>query len=177
MNLNQYRLSGVTGRWILIVMFSMPGYSYSADEQQFGRLFTTREERQRLQELREENMRTPGGRNNFGTATRGMVDRDRAGQTQAGLFPGTEEGKGELPVITLKGLIYKKDRARMAWVNAKEGTATLDFREPGSGRILDNEVTIRVPMTGKSVKLKPGQSYHLHSGAVTELNPDFSSGR
>ena len=175
--MNLARISGVTGRWILIVMFSMSGYSYSADEQQFGRLFTTPEERQRLQESREENMRTPGGRNNIGTATRAMVDRDRAGQTQAGLFPGMEEGKGELPVITLKGLIYKKDRARMAWVDAKEGTTALDFPEPGSGRILDNEVAIPVPMTGKSVRLKPGQSYHLHSGAVTELNPDFSPGR
>ena len=29
----------------------------------------------------------------------------------------------------LKGLIYKKDRARMAWVDAKEGTAALDYRE------------------------------------------------
>ena len=48
----------------------------------------------------------------------------------------------------------------------------MDFREPESGRILDNEVSIRVPMTGKSVKLKPGQSYHLHSGAVTELKDE-----
>ena len=155
-----------------MVLFSMSGYSYSADEQQFGRLFTTPEERQRLQEFREENMQTPGGRNNSGTATRAMARGDGAWQTQTGLFPGTEEGEGDLPVITLKGLIYKKDRARMAWVNAKEGTTALDFREPGSGRILDNEVSIRVPMTGKSVKLKPGQSYHLHSGAVTDLKDD-----
>ena len=170
--MNQARLSGVTGRWILIVVISVSGYCYSADEQQFGRLFTTREERQRLQEVREENMRTAGVRNNTGTGVHGLIDRERAGQTRAGFSPGTEQGKENLPVITLKGLIYKKDRARKAWVDANEGTAALDFREPGSGRILDNGVTIPVPFTGESVKLKPGQSYHLHSGAVTDLKDD-----
>ena len=57
----------------------------------------------------------------------------------------------------------------MAWINARDGAAGLDYRKLDSGQLLDNEVTIRVPETGKSVKLKPGQSYHLHSGAVTEL--------
>ena len=124
------RISGVTGRWILIVMFSMSGNSYSADEQQFGRLFTTREERQRLQEIREENMRTPGGRN-IGTATRAMVDRDRAGQTQGGSLPGTEEGKGDLPVITLKGLIYRKGQGTNGLGQCKGGDCCCGF--PGTG--------------------------------------------
>ena len=120
--MNLARLSGVTGRWIFIVGFSISGYCYSADEQQFGRLFTTREERQRLQEFREENRRTAAGRNNTGTGVHGMTDRERARQTRAGFFPGTEEGEGDLPVITLKGLIYKKDRAQKAWVVRTGGT-------------------------------------------------------
>ncbi len=172
MSLIKWWPSGVTGRWIIIATFSMSGYCCSADEQQFGRLFTTREERQRLQEVREENMQTTSGRDNSGAGTQGKLGKDRARQAQAGIFRGPEESNGDLPVITLKGVIYKKDRARMAWVNAKEGTAALDYRELESGQILDNEVSIRVPMIGKSVKLKPGQSYHLHSGAVTDLKDE-----
>ena len=64
-----------------------------------------------------------GGRDAVGTATPGMVERYGAGQTQAGMYRGSEQSEGDLPVITLKGLIYKKDKAGMAWVNAKEGTA------------------------------------------------------
>lgn len=172
MRLIQCRRSGVSGSWLIIALFSMSGYSYSADEQQFGRLFTTREERRQLQELREEDMRATGGRDAVGTATPGMVERYGAGQTQAGMYRGAEQSEGDLPVITLKGLIYKKDWAGMAWVNAKEGTAALDYRELESGQVLDNRVTIELPMTGKSVTLKPGQSYHLRSGAVTGLKND-----
>ena len=169
MRLIQWRQSGVAWNWIIIALFSMSSYCCSAGEQQFGRLFTTQEERQRLQGLREEIMRTNRGRDNTGTGARARVEGYNAGQPQGGMSRGSEQGKEDLHVITLKGLIYKKDRARMAWVDAKEGTAALDYRELESGQIRHNEVTIELPMTGKSVKLKPGQSYHLHSGAITDL--------
>ena len=169
MRLIQCRRLGVSGSWLIIALFSMSGYGYSADEQQFGRLFTTREERRQLQELRQEDMRATGGRDADGIGSPGMVGRYGAGQTQAGMYRGSDQGEGDLPVITLKGLIYKKDRAGMAWVNAKEGTAALDYRELEAGQILDNGVTIELPPTGKSVTLKPGQTYHPRSGAVTGL--------
>ena len=57
----------------------------------------------------------------------------------------------------------------MAWIHTQDGAAGLDYRKLESGQVLDNEVTLRVPATGMSVKLKPGQSYHLDSGAVTDL--------
>ena len=54
----------------------------------------------------------------------------------------------------------------------KKGLRALDCWELESGQVLDNGVTIKLPMTGKSVTLKPGQSYHLRSGAVTDLKND-----
>ena len=165
-------LADVTGRWLIIAVLCAPNLCFSAGEQQFGRLFTTQEERQRLQELREENRQIARGRDHAGSGTHGMTGSDHTRQTQTALSRRSEVSEEELPVITLRGLIYKKDKAGMAWINAQEGEAALDYRKLEAGQILDNEVTIRVPMTGKSVKLKPGQSYHLHSGAVTDLKDD-----
>ena len=136
----------------------------SADEQQFGRLFTTPEQRQRLQELREEHRRTPGSRKGTGTEIREMAGRHHAEQSKAGM----SRGPGGPPVITLKGLIYRNDGARTAWIKAPDGTVVLDSRQLQTGELQDHETAIRVPVSGKSVKLKPGQSWHPESGAVTD---------
>ena len=149
-----------------IALFALCGYCVAADEQQFGRLFTTGEQRQRLQELREDKRRATLGRDTGAGRARGAGEARQSGMAQAGAAEPGEEG---LPVITLKGLVYKKDGARMAWIGGREGAAAPYYRELEPGESHDNEAIIELPMTGKSVKLKPGQSYHLHSGTVTEL--------
>ena len=159
-------LPGRTARWALLALFAVSGRGIPADEQQFGRLFTTGEERQRLQELREDNRRVTPGRDN---GARGAGERRAAGPAPAGLSDAAEQGREGRPVITLKGLVYKKDGARMAWIGGREGAAAPDYRELEPGELHDNGAVIELPLTGKSVKLKPGQSYHPHSGAVTEL--------
>ena len=162
----QRRLPGRTGRAVIIALFALCGCSVAAAEQQFGRLFTTGEERQRLQELREDNQRAMPGRDAGAGRAHGAGGRHPSGPAQPGA---TEPGNEGLPVITLKGLVYKKDGARMAWIGGREGAAAPDYRELEPGEMHDNEAVIELPMTGESVKLKPGQSYHLHSGVVTEL--------
>ena len=162
-------LPGRIGRWVMVALFALCGCGVSAAEQQFGRLFTTGEQRQRLQELREDNRRATYERDTGAGRARGAGEARQSGPAQPGTSGVAEQGEEGLPVITLKGLVYKKDGARMAWVGGREGAAAPDYRELEPGETHDNEAIIELPMTGKSVKLKPGQSYHLHSGAVTEL--------
>ena len=163
MSITRSQLPEATWKWLIIVILSMPDICFTAGEREFGRLFTTRDERRRLQQLREEN-RDPAGS--------GIPEMDKSHDTrqiQTGLARRQEEAGKDAPVITLKGLIYSKDRAGMVWINGQDGGGALDYRRLESGEVLDNEVSIRMPATGKSVQLKPGQSYHLHSGAVTDL--------
>lgn len=136
MSFTRCQLPGATWSWLIIAILSMPDMCFPAGGQEFGRLFTTRDERQRLQQLREEN-RDPAG-----TGNPEMDGSHDTRQVQTGLARRRAGAGKDAPVITLKGLIYTKDRAGMVWLNGKDG---------------------------KPVQLKPGQSYHLHSGAVTDL--------
>ena len=136
MSFTRRQLPEATWRWLIIAILSMPDTCFPAGTEEFGRLFTTRDERQRLQQLREEN-RDPAG-----TGNPEMNGSHNTRQIQTGLARRQEGAGKDTPVITLKGLVYTKDRAGMVWLNGKDG---------------------------KPVSLKPGQSYHLHSGAVTEL--------
>ncbi|MCY4362952.1 MAG: hypothetical protein OXE42_12340 [Gammaproteobacteria bacterium] len=136
MSVTRCQLPEATWSWLIIAILSMPATCFPAGTEDFGRLFTTRDERQRLQQLREEN-RDPAG-----TGNPEMNGSHDTRQIQTGLARRQEGAGNDTPVITLKGLIYTKDRAGMVWLNGKDG---------------------------KPVQLKPGQSYHLHSGAVTDL--------
>lgn len=160
MSMMRRGLPEAIGSWIVTAVLSLSNVCSPAAEQQFDRLFTTKEQRQRLQELRERNRQKAREPDLAGTGTHGT----RAGSSRS---PGGNSK--ETPVVTLRGLIYKKDRAGMAWINARDGSAGLDYRKLESGQVLDNGVTIRVPATDMPVKLKPGQSYHPDTGAVTEL--------
>ncbi len=164
-------------RWIAITVLCLCGYSFYAGAQQFGRLFTAPEERQRLQELREAHIPKTGA----GNILRGEEDKRTGRKTDpgfAGVSHRVEERSPDIEdsppaaVITLKGIVYRQDRTRMVWINdgnPEEGVATLGYRELGKEETPDNKVTIELPVTGKIVKLKPGQSYHLHSGAVLDV--------
>ena len=163
MSFTRRRLPEAAWKWLIIAILSMPDTCLPAGEQEFGRLFTTRDERRRLQQFREEN------RDRAATGNPGMNESHDTRQIQTGLAHRQEVTEKDAPVITLKGLIYSKDRAGMVWINGQDGDAALDYRRLESGEVLDNEVTIHMPVTGKPVSLKPGQSYHLQSGAVTDL--------
>ena len=166
-SLSVNQLSVQSKKWLIAALIMVSEWCISADEQQFGRLFTTPEQRQRLQELREGHRRTPGSRKGTETGIRELAGRRHAEHSKAGMSRGPDEP----PVITLKGLIYRNDGARTAWIKAQDGTTMLDSRQLQTGELPDREAAIRVPVSGKSVKLKPGQSWHPESGAVTD--PSF----
>lgn len=94
-----------------------------------------------------------------------------SGMQQTGLTSTSADGLKTPPVVTLKGLIYRNSGTRTAWVEERDGVAVPDYRELEAPARPDNEIAIPVPMDGKSVMLKPGQSYHPDSGLVTELVP------
>ncbi len=162
--ISTHRLAGRYGKWIVTAFIIMSEWCFSADEQQFGRLFTTPEQRERLQELREEHRRTSGSRKGTETELREMTSGYHARHSKTRMSRGPDDP----PSVTLKGLIYKKDGTRMVWIKAQEGTGALDYRELQSGETPDDGFAIRVPVSGKSVKLKPGQSWRPESGAVTD---------
>ena len=140
---------------IVVVLLMNPAWSFAADGQQFGRLFTTPEQRQRLQALRGEHR-----------SERDKITEHPAPHAGA---PAQSATADEEPVITFRGLIYRKDGAGMAWIDVQGDAATLDHRRLPSGESPGDGFVIDMPVSGQSVKLKPGQSYHSRSGAITDL--------
>ena len=145
-----------TGSCLLFALLLMSEYCSAADEPQLGRLFTTKEQRQQLQQARARHSNA--------------ANRPPSSPAQAGSLSEAATGRtDEAPVVTLKGLIYKNDGAARVWVGTQHGATALDYRElPATARPA-RATAVRVPVAGKSVKLKPGQSYHPDSGAITEL--------
>jgi len=154
-----------SGKWLIVALIMVSEWCFSADEQQFGRLFTTPEQRQRLQKLREEHRQPPGSRKGTETEFREMSGRYHARHSKTGMSRGPDDPSA----VTLKGLIYKKDGTRMVWIKAQEETAALDYRQLQAGETPEDGFAISVPVSGQSVKLKPGQSWHPQSGAITDL--------
>ena len=157
--------------WMIAALIMIAEWCFSADEQQFGRLFTTPEQRQQLQELRADQRRGAVGGNDTEAGIRGMAGRHHTEQSKAGMSLG-QRGPAS---ITLKGVIYKKDGAGMAFIGTQEGPAALDYRQLQAGEAPEDGFAVSVPVSGQSVKLKPGQSWHPESGAVTD--PSFPRGR
>ena len=138
---------------MLALAISLSGFSTHGDAQQFGRFFTTPEERKHLEKLRK-----------TGLDTGKTVAAENAD-------PAAKSLKA-IDFITLKGVIYRQDKTGVAWVNesaVQEGNPSLDYLKLEEGQILDNKVIIELPRTGQPVKLKVGQSYSPQSGTVFDL--------
>ncbi len=152
-------------KWMIAALLFLSQGCMGADEQQFGRLFTTPEQRQRLQALKAAHKRALDGREGMATENRATPGGPPVQQ------PGTGASQTlrKSDAITLQGLIYRNDGARMAWIKAQDGSTRLEYRQPEAGGQAEHETAVRVPVRGKSVKLKPGQSYYPESGLVTEL--------
>lgn len=153
--------------WLITAILLTCSCCQAADDHRFGRLFTTPEQRQRLQELREEHGQTRHDRDDV-TGSMSVITQN-PGMEQAGSSSTSADASKPPPVVTLKGLIYRNGGTRRAWVEQHDGLATPEYRELQAQARPDSELAIPVPMDGKSVMLKPGQSYHPDSGLVTEI--------
>ena len=158
---------GPGGKWLLTALLLTCECCPAVDEHRLGRLFTTPEQRQRLQELRAERRQTLPGQDNAETGMR--VGGRASGTEQTGLAPGTGSDAQTSPVVTLKGLIYRNGGTRIAWVDERAGAAAPEYRELETATAPGNGLAVPVLLDGKSVLLKPGQSYHAASGSVTDI--------
>lgn len=141
---------------LALLAVCLPG---RAEEQSFGRLFTTPAERAALD----------------AGARPGAGPRDAAAQTPQ---------PPPAAYITLKGVVYREQGdpgadAASAQTAGRTGVAVwVDdasprqtprqpaYLPPERARIDADQVTFSLPATGQTLKLKPGQTYQTSTGAV-----------
>ena len=113
----------------------------------------------------------PLGRLFFTPAQRLSLDVTRTNRARTALSAErTEDTTPLVQTITYGGVVRRSDGKSTAWFNNRpfndqelaEGANIVGRVRP------DGSVTLRVPQSGRSVNLKPGQSVELLSGAVEE---------
>jgi hypothetical protein len=140
----------------LIGLTSVP--LQAAAEDDFGRLFSSQAERKKLDILRKNQkliIASP--------------------QQSARLEPAADE----LPEpVTLQGYVKRSDGSTTLWINNKtvQENSIQDDVEIGRLSKLNNSakngsdsLSVRIPATGKSVRLKAGQVYEPETGRIVEL--------
>ncbi len=142
--------------WIL-VLASLASPLQAEPDADFGRLFSTAQERSRLDSLRQ---------------NRAMqTARSQSGSIAAPVA-------AELPEpVTMQGYVKRSDGATTLWINNQplQENSTLDQVEIGRLTSQKNAVRngsdslhIRIPATGKQVRLKAGQVYAPESDQILE---------
>lgn len=142
---------------LLLVLASFASLLPAAPDTDFGRLFSTAQERSRLDVLRQN--RT------LQTVT------PQSGSQVAPV-------SAELPEpVTLQGYVKRSDGATTLWINNQpvQENSTLDQVEIGrlssqksAVRNGSDALNIRIPATGKHVRLKAGQVYAPETDQVVE---------
>jgi hypothetical protein len=140
----------------LIGLISIP--LQVAAEDDFGRLFTSAAERKKLDTLR-----------------KNQKLRVASPQKNTPLEPAVDE----IPApVTLQGYVRRSDGPTTLWVNHKavQENSTQDDVEIGqlskqksSAKNGSDSLNVRIPATGKNVRLKPGQVYDPETNRTVEL--------
>lgn len=135
---------------VICLQFSLA--AYAADN--FGRLFTTPSDRANLDHLRQ-------------TTKASAINQPAEISIDA-----TPAATPAVPQpISMQGYVKRSDGKKgTVWVNNKplqEGAAS-DLVEVGRFDAKGNEIPLKVPSTGKSIKLKAGQVYIVESGKIKE---------
>lgn len=119
-----------------------------------ARLFTTSEQRERLDRLRAE-------------ATAEELAREAEPEPEAQVAQ--EEEPPPPPRVHLRGFVRRSDGPSAVWVN--EGSSIKGIGEGiriDSGRIQGGSVVVRLP-DGRRVRLKPGQTWDPEGETVTDV--------
>ena len=126
---------------------------------EFGRLFTTPSERERLDELRRAH---PGAVIEVSTAE---LDIDQE----------VVEETVQRDSLQVKGLVYRSDGKNSVWINESnsyEGDLTSEFTFVDSKRIHNNYIEISLPGDERNVTLKVGQQLDPQSGEIIDLTDE-----
>lgn len=97
----------------------------------------------------------------FSAEERKLLDRQRQNPSPVYSATGT--------TITLNGVIQGSSGKAVIWVNGAPHDQL-----PITSNITQS-VSIRVPETGQSIQLKPGQSFNTISGRISDLHTDVRS--
>lgn len=149
---------------LLLAMMVAAGLAFAkplqaAPDADFGRLFSTAQERSRLDNLRQQ--------------------RTLQTARQQDASPTTDAAAAEPPPpITLQGYVKRSDGAATVWINNQpvQENSALEQVEIGqltksrhSSKDASESLTVRIPATGKNLHLKAGQIYEPENDRILEL--------
>ena len=144
----------------LILSFALSGVPYAqAASDDFGRLFTTPEERRKLQTLR--NARPEVKVEEVTEIFVEDIDENVGAIEQPDL-----EG------ITLNGIVYRKGGNSTVWLNGTnsyEGNLASEYFRINEGDIDGEKVSVTVPDVDLEFDLKVGQTYEPNDGSLLDI--------
>jgi len=144
---------------VLLVLIC--SYATSFADAEFGRFYTTPNQRNQLDESR-----------NKRPQDEIIVDVSRQDLPQA---RSEESGLVITDSITLDGLVYRSDGKNTAWVNrssTNEGNIETQFTRVGEDDVRSNHVQITLPGNRTNIELKVGQQYDVNTQQVIDVVKD-----
>jgi len=154
----------ISGKFIsgilLISSFALSGITYAqAASDDFGRLFTTPEERKKLQTLRN------------------AKPQVKVEAVPEFFLEDIDENVGEIEQpdiegITLNGLVYRKGGKSTVWLNGTnsyEGNLASEYFRINESDIDGEKVSVTVPDVGLEFDLKVGQTYEPNDGSLFDI--------
>ena len=143
---------------LLISSFALSGILYAqAASDDFGRLFTTPEERRNLQIMRYSAPEVE-------EVIEIIVEVDEVAEDK------TEPR--DIDGITLNGIVYRKGGKSTAWLNGSnsyEGSLTSEYFRINTGDISSKKVSVIVPEASLEFDLKVGQTYEPNNDRLLDL--------
>ena len=152
---------------LLTVSFALSSISYThAASDGFGRLFTTPEERKKLQELRHA-VPEP----EVEEVIEIIVDEidEVAEVAEEKSEPRNIEG------ITLNGIVYRKGNRSTVWLNGSnsyEGSLASEYFRINTSDISGEKVSVTVPEVNLGFDLKVGQTYEPNDESLLDIVED-----
>jgi len=151
---------------LLILSFAMSGIPYvQAASDDFGRLFTTPEERRKLQTLRN------------------AKPEVKVEEVPEIFVEDIDENAGvieqpDIDGITLNGIVYRKGGKSTVWLNGTnsyEGNLASEYFRINAGDIDSEKVSVTVPDVDLEFDLKVGQTYEPNDESLLDLVEDDES--
>ena len=145
---------------LLLYSFVVSGtFSAQAASDDFGRLFTTPEERRKLQALR------------YAEPEPEVIEEI---EIPVELIDEVAEEIEEPDIegITLNGLVYRKGSKSTVWINGTnsyEGSLASEYFRINAGDINSEKVSVTVPEVNLEFDLKVGQTYEPNDGSLLEI--------
>lgn len=141
-------------RWLILLISCLPMLASAAEQSALGRLFLTPAERSALDIIRQ-NSRPPEK-----VVTSASIDEDEGTNTPPAP-----------PIVTIQGYVKRSDGKGTVWVNGQpmQEKSTSSNIEVGRLQRNTNDVQIKLPSAGQTVKLKAGQSYDPVRGKIGSL--------